>query len=507
MAPRAFVTRLPRGAIPLQSALATGALLLPLLAFLWLVADPARNPDVYGAVEHFAITTNVAALALGVAILIARAALQLGRYRILLDAVGFMSLAGFFLVHAALTPGVLVRGPNEMHAAVIIGVSAQLSLSAAAALFAARHSPLAGWLEPRVPPAPLVLLVLAVILAYGAMSIREPQLPGAFFGQFLPSEAAQGYVERGRLVRAPATPTYVGDAPLPLVAGLVTVALLGFAAWRRSRDFLRSRLPTDGTLVVAYLLLGEAQLAMTFGPIGTLAWWEYHGLMLLAVVIALGALFLELDRRRGLERFLPSPVVERVLTGDALRLAGERKVVTILFADLRGSTALAEQLAPEAVVGVLNAYLGAMARSVFAHGGILDKFLGDGLMAVFGVLDDGTNGAAPAARAALEIRRVIAQLNGERIRRGEPEIRYGIGIHIGEVVLGAVGLPERSDYTAIGDAVNTASRMESLTKEFGVDTVLSADAAARVDGVVPLRPLGAAQVKGKAAPIEVFTLG
>lgn len=200
-------------------------------------------------------------------------------------------------------------------------------------------------------------------------------------------------------------------------------------------------------------------------------------------------------------------MVERVLTGDALRLAGERKVVTILFADLRGSTALAEQLAPEAVVGVLNTYLGAMARSVFAHGGILDKFLGDGLMAVFGVLDDGTNGAAPAARAALEIRRVIAQLNGERTRRGEPEIRYGIGIHIGEVVLGAVGLPERSDYTAIGDAVNTASRMESLTKEYGVDTVLSADAAARVDGVVPLRPLGAAQVKGKAAPIEVFALG
>ncbi|TMG38337.1 MAG: adenylate/guanylate cyclase domain-containing protein, partial [Chloroflexi bacterium] len=176
--------------------------------------------------------------------------------------------------------------------------------------------------------------------------------------------------------------------------------------------------------------------------------------MLVAAVLALGALFIELDRRRGLERFLPPTVVERVISGDPLRLEGERQTVTILFADLRGSTALAETLAPEQIVAVLNAYLRVMAKCVLDTGGILDKFLGDGLMAIFGALGDPTNGAAAAARAALAIRDRVGRLNEERAARGDPVVRFGVGMHTGDVVLGAVGLPERSDYTAIGDTVN-----------------------------------------------------
>jgi class 3 adenylate cyclase len=122
-------------------------------------------------------------------------------------------------------------------------------------------------------------------------------------------------------------------------------------------------------------------------------------------------------------------------------------------------------------------------------------------------MSDPTNGAVAAARAALAMRASIAKLNVDRGARGEPVIQFGIGIHTGDVVLGAIGLPERSQYDAIGDAVNTAARMESLTKEFNVDSILSSDTASRLrrDGV-SLRPLGEAHVKGKANAIEVFTL-
>ena len=148
-----------------------------------------------------------------------------------------------------------------------------------------------------------------------------------------------------------------------------------------------------------------------------------------------------------------------------------------------------------------------MAKSVIDAGGILDKFLGDGLMAIFGAMGDASDGAAAATKAAMDMRAKLTTLNVDRERSGEPVIQFGIGVHTGEVVLGAVGLPERSDYTAIGDTVNTASRMESLTKEFHVESVLSSETAERLDGVGgALRPLGEAVVRGKVAPLRIFTL-
>jgi adenylate cyclase len=229
--------------------------------------------------------------------------------------------------------------------------------------------------------------------------------------------------------------------------------------------------------------------------------------MLGAVAIALGALFIELDRRRGLERFLPPNVVERVIQGDQLRLAGERRVVTVLFTDLRGSTALADTLEPEAAVAIVNTYLRTMARAVVDRGGIIDKFTGDGLMAIFGAMSDPASGARAAAGAALDIRAAIMALNVARAATGAPVLRHGAGLHVGEVVLGAIGLPERSDYTAMGDTVNLAARMESLCKELGVDTVLSGDLARELGDTAPIRSLGDATVKGKAQPVPVFTFG
>jgi adenylate cyclase len=138
---------------------------------------------------------------------------------------------------------------------------------------------------------------------------------------------------------------------------------------------------------------------------------------------------------------------------------------------------------------------------------MLDKFLGDGLMAIFGALGDATDGAVPAVRAAASMRSAIAHLNQQREQDGQVAMRFGIGIHTGEVVLGAIGSPERSDYTAIGDTVNTAARLESLCKMYGVDTVLSAESARRLHGSeFKVEELGDAMVPGKAQAISVSTL-
>jgi len=484
-----------------KRALTIVAVAAPLLVFAYLVYTPAANIDLTSPVEHLVITTNVAILAFFAGILVARAAVQLKQYRALLVALGFGSIGGIFAVHGLATPGLLLRG-NADDALAVVALSAQLSLLVPAVLFAIRYSPLVDGLERRVPPRALIATVVGAIVLYAGIALIFPQAIGAFLRLVLPPGTGSlgGYAGN-------ATNNGLGTADITiLLPGVIAMVLFLYSAVRQGQEFMRSKLPLQGALVASFLLLAQTQIAMTLGQLWTLAWWEYHGLMLAAITIALAALFIELDRRRGLERFLPPTVVERVIQGDQLRLEGERRVVSVVFTDLRGSTAIADTLDAESVVGIVNAYLRTMARAVVDRGGIIDKFTGDGLMAIFGAMSDTPTGARAAAGAALDMRAAIGALNTERTASGAPVLKHGVGIHVGEVVLGAIGLPERSDYTAMGDTVNTASRMESLCKEFGVDAVVSADLAALLDGAVALRPLGDATVKGKAQPIAVFTL-
>ncbi|MBI4492241.1 MAG: adenylate/guanylate cyclase domain-containing protein [Chloroflexi bacterium] len=460
------------------------ALVLPALAVValsWLLAHPQQNLELRAPLEHSTIVSNVSALALAVAVVLARTALQTGQGGMFLLALGFMSMAGLFAVHAIVTPGVLLKDQAEQYGR-LTGLSAYLSLFVPALFFSARYARLPAGFAQRLPlhPSTVFVAVAGALLGYAVIGIWMPAL----------------------LAGLP-----LSSPPVSYGLAIATVLLLGFATWRQTLASAAARLPTHTALVVAFLLLAGAQAAMTLAPLWTLAWWEYHGLMLAAVVLALGATFVELDRRRGLERFLPATVVERVLSGDPLRLAGERRVVTVLFADLRDMTPLAEMLPAEAVVELLNAYLGALARCVLTHGGMLDKFLGDGLMAVFGVLDDPSDGAVPAARAVLHMRKAMQTLNNERTARAQPPIKFGVGMHTGVVVLGSVGLPERSDYTAIGDVVNTAARLEGVCKRFDVDCVLTGETSARLARTeFALRALGDIRVRGKTASIAAFTL-
>src|SRR5205809_2889007 len=149
---------------------------------------------------------------------------------------------------------------------------------------------------------------------------------------------------------------------------------------------------------------------------------------------------------------------------ESFKLGGVNQTITVLFADIRGFTRISEHAPPEKIVGLLNRYFSAMTDIIFAHGGTLDKYLGDGLMALFGAPTTTPQDANNALNAAVAMQRGIIGINQELKAEGFPEIGVGIGLHTGEVIVGYIGSERRSEYTAIGDAVNTASRLESNAK-------------------------------------------
>jgi len=215
--------------------------------------------------------------------------------------------------------------------------------------------------------------------------------------------------------------------------------------------------------------------------------------------------------RRSLERYVSRDVVKELLDNESGllgQLGGVRQDVAVLFSDVRGFTALSERAEPEVLVAQLNEYLAEMVGIVFRHHGTLDKFIGDAVMAVWGtVTSDGPRGdCLRAVRAALAMLETVENMRRRWKTEARTELELGIGLNFGPAIFGNIGSEEKMEPTVIGDAVNLASRLEGTTKQYGVSIVLSGAVADHVRGEIPVRRLDIVRVKGRAAPVEIFTV-
>ena len=215
--------------------------------------------------------------------------------------------------------------------------------------------------------------------------------------------------------------------------------------------------------------------------------------------------------RRTLERYVSRDVVKELLDNPQTffnTLVGVRKPVTILFSDVRGFTTLTESADSAALVKQLNEYFEEMVSLVFAHQGSLDKFIGDAVMAVWGniVSHGAAQDAQNAVATALAMKRSLKRLNEDWKARGMLELAFGIGLNHGEVIVGNLGSSEKMELTVIGDAVNLASRLESMTKQYHLDLLLGESMAKLVGDQYILRTVDCVQAAGKTKGVDVFTV-
>lgn len=204
-------------------------------------------------------------------------------------------------------------------------------------------------------------------------------------------------------------------------------------------------------------------------------------------------------------KFVNKEIVEQVLKGE-IKLGGERKNVAVFFSDIRSFTAISEKLEPEEVVEFLNEYFTRMVACVNNTGGVVDKFIGDAIMAVWGAPISYGNDIENAINGALMMRNELLIFNRGRGSAKKPIIRIGCGINYGPVLAGQIGSEERMEYTVIGDTVNLASRIEALNKPFGTDILISQDAYEMVKNIYRVEPMQKIKVKGKSEPQQIYAV-
>jgi adenylate cyclase len=215
----------------------------------------------------------------------------------------------------------------------------------------------------------------------------------------------------------------------------------------------------------------------------------------------------ERDRIKGaFARYVSHQVMENVLkSGKAVQLSGDRRKISVLFCDIRGFSTISERLPPEKVVELLNQYFDLMVEVVFRNHGTLDKFIGDGMMVIFGAPEDDPYQEEHALRTAIEMQRELATLAAKWELEGV-QLRVGVGINSGPAIVGNIGSSRRMDYTAIGDTVNLASRLESATKELGANILISEYTYIALRGAFKFRSMGSVHVKGRVEPVLTYAV-
>ncbi len=240
-------------------------------------------------------------------------------------------------------------------------------------------------------------------------------------------------------------------------------------------------------------------------------WWLDLVAPVGTVILSYGAVFayrfaVEERERRFLQKNFATYVNPHILAllKDPKQLAGSRQKVTLLFSDIRGFTTLSEKLPPEEVKALLDEYLSLMTEAIFEYNGTLDKFMGDGIMAIYGAPLPILDSACHAVRSAVLMSEKLDAFNAKRTQSGAQPLEIGIGIHTGEAMVGSLGSSQKMDYTAIGDTVNTASRLEGLNKKFHSRILISAATYQEVQEIVQAELLGSEPVKGREETITVY---
>ncbi len=212
----------------------------------------------------------------------------------------------------------------------------------------------------------------------------------------------------------------------------------------------------------------------------------------------------ERDKVKNLfSKFHGSSVAEDLIKND-IGVGGSNKNVTVFFSDIRGFTKFSEGRTPEEVVTMLNEYFAVMVKIINSHGGVVDKFIGDAIMAVWGAPKASDKDTHNAVRACIEMRSALEKLNHLRRNRGQTDIMIGMGLHCGQAISGTIGSDERMEYTVIGDTVNMTSRIEASTKAFGSDLLVSEAVYDKVKDDFMFHLGGVAEVKGKSEPLKMF---
>ena len=203
-----------------------------------------------------------------------------------------------------------------------------------------------------------------------------------------------------------------------------------------------------------------------------------------------------------------TPEIRNWLLKGNTNLGGETVCATILFCDIRGFTTLSEQINPKQVVTLLNKYFSSMEQCIVKHKGIINKYIGDAIMAIFGVPLSNPNQALDAYNCCLDMRKTLIELNKELEAENLPQIRFGIGLHTGNVLAGNIGSNSRMEYTVLGDTVNVASRIESLCKEYNCDLLISettVEGMVSCEGDLPmLQSMGETQIRGRKTAITIY---
>jgi adenylate cyclase len=432
---------------------------LPLAGLILLLARPGLDLTWENHPAHFWLVVLVGALSFALGFLLAEAAARRADARLLLIGMAFLATSGYLVLHALATPGVLLAGKNAgFQIASAIGLI-EAGLFAAAS--AVRFHPETSALLIRYRAVLYVLLALHMT-AWAVVSLTTlPPLDD------------------------PVTPE---DARGPLAAlAVVGLVAYGFGIWRYAQLYRARRRPLPFAILIALVLLSEAMFAVAFARNWRTTWWEWHLLMLVAFgLVALAAR--REWRLEGSSAEIFSDIYEE-------QTRGHLEEVSVLFADMQGYTAFSERTPEPEIKAMLDTYFPAAAAVLQAHGGELYNTIGDALMVVF----RGPDHESRAGRTGLDFQREMT-----KIGEAHPDWpRFRAGINSGEAVLGVIDAPGRRGYTATGDTVNLASRLEGQARAGEVVVSDSTYTGLRSPQVEELEPLS---VKGKSEAVRAFVL-